>query len=240
MAAEHEFSKYRVRGAYHWTEISRSIRRYNAYVAGRYWLVLDRLGDVKGKRVLDLGCGDGVLSYLLTRRGARVVGVDYSFLALRFGQEQFARRGLAFDCVEASAYYLPFPNDSFDCVVSSDVIEHLDNPTQMVAEAHRVLMDGGKFVLTTPYRLTEIPWDGEHRHEFFPQELADLLQQKFSVVHVRTSHPAYLLELYTLKIFSRPLFRYLLNVPALLGSNPFLWPGKYRIWSLIVAECRKH
>ena len=63
MSKEIEFGKYKAKGACHWKETQRSIFKFNAYQEARFKWVLRSLGDVKGKTVLDVGCGDGALTY---------------------------------------------------------------------------------------------------------------------------------------------------------------------------------
>ena len=66
--ADIEFSKYLTRGPYHWQEISSSLRGHNAFVRARYDAILQAADSVTGARVLDLGCGDAALSFLLRQQ----------------------------------------------------------------------------------------------------------------------------------------------------------------------------
>ena len=92
-------------------------------------------------RVLDLGCGHGKNSRILTRWGHHVVGVDVSELAI--GRCRVYEPELTFET--ASADDLPFPDDSFDAVVDVGCLHYLDGPTRerSVAEIARVLRPGG-------------------------------------------------------------------------------------------------
>ncbi len=245
MCEEIPFKKYHSRKAYHWEQISRSIRRHNAFVRARYDAVLSTLEDVRDQRLLDIGGGDGALSYLLARRGARPIIVDTAREALRFAQEEFARRGLETLTVEASAYTLPFPIETFDAVVCSDVIEHVRSPERLLAEAARVLRPGGRFVLTTPLRVSEEPLDRSHVREFFPGELANLLASAFNNVAVTAFAPLALLELFGLPfrwLGGRPLFRYLFNAASIyLQRNPFATQSspRFHYFSMLLATGEK-
>ena len=238
-----EFNKYESRGAYHWEQISRSIRRHNALASARYDAVLSALGDVRGQLLLDIGGGDGALSYLITKRGAQTVISDTAQLALRFAREEFAHRGLTAQTIEASVYTLPFPTDTFDVAVCSDVIEHVQFPQRLLDEAGRILQPGGRFVLTTPLRITEKPLDRAHIREFFADELASLLTLSFSDVTVTTFAPLALLELFRLPLRwlgGRPLFRYLFNAAAIYsGRNLFAARTPFRYFSMLIATGRK-
>ncbi len=105
---------------------------------------------------LDVGCGDGYHLFVFnTIAGIRETvafrGVDVSALHV-----EFARRvalGMGFENVhfeEGSAEHLEFPDESFDIVLCSDVVEHLENPKACFAEIHRVLKSGGTAIVTTP------------------------------------------------------------------------------------------
>ena len=100
-----------------------------------------------GTRVLDLGCGEGAtLLHLGAPAGA--TGLDL------FPEKiEFARRTLP-DCrfEVGSVYALPFPDGSFDHVLVRDVIHHLEQPTQLVNEAARVLAPGGRLDVLEPCR----------------------------------------------------------------------------------------
>ena len=85
----------------------------------------------------------------------------------------------------------------FDVVVSCEVIEHLSEPEKMLREATRVLKEGGKLVVTTPYRLTETPQDPHHAHEFYPRELKSLLEKHFVAVEYILTHHLFWRSLYT-------------------------------------------
>ncbi len=243
MPDEIEFSRYESRGAYHWEQISCSIRRHNAFVNARYEAVLSALGEVGGQLLLDIGGGDGVLSYLIAERGAQTITVDTSPVALRFAREEFARRRLEAQPVEASAYVMPFPTNTFDAAVCSDVIEHVQSPERLLAEAARTLRPGGRFVLTTPLRITEEPLDRTHVREFFASELASLLASAFSDVTVVAFAPLALLELFGLPFHwlgGRPLFRYLFNIASIyLQRNPFAMQSPFRYFSMLIATGRK-
>jgi SAM-dependent methyltransferase len=93
-------------------------------------------------RILDAGAGEGALSDALRRRGYRVVACDVS-------PSRFRASGVP--CIRADlAARLPFADASFDGVVSSEVLEHLENPHHLAREFARILRPGGAFVLTTP------------------------------------------------------------------------------------------
>jgi SAM-dependent methyltransferase len=104
-----------------------------------------RIGDLAGRRVLDLGCGSGDLTMPLVDAGARVTAVDLSAGMLAVARARCARfcrplTDLAF--VAAAAEDLPLRDDSFDVVVGRFVLHHLDL-ARAAAEIARVLAPGG-------------------------------------------------------------------------------------------------
>jgi ubiquinone/menaquinone biosynthesis C-methylase UbiE len=116
---------------------------------------VEMLGPRAGLRVLDAGCGRGEVLLACARAGAEVAGIDYSQSAVELTRATLTGYPGA-DIRSGSVATLPWPDDSFDRIEYSDVIEHLDPPQTVPAfcEFHRVLRPGG-FLLThtTPNRL---------------------------------------------------------------------------------------
>lgn len=225
--SEIEFEKYEKKGAYHWADYSGGLLRMNAYTRARYDLVVDCLKDLAlaaEARILDVGCGDGALSGLIRRDlGRSVTGVDASPLAIDLAREAFALRGLdgQFKCI--TGYDTGEPENSFDAVVCSDVIEHVQEPLKMLSEIRRVLRPGGHLVITTPIRFSHRPVDPMHVQEWFTSEFVELCGAIFGPpVHVHETHPIFWYELATInQPWVGRVVRLLLNIATFLGRNPF-------------------
>jgi SAM-dependent methyltransferase len=99
-------------------------------------------------RVLDVGCGTGPFSLAAQQRGASVTSVDIGIELLRRARSKGAARVLAGD-----ATALPFANQTFDVVISSECLEHTHDPERSVGEMLRVLRSSGTLVLTCPNRV---------------------------------------------------------------------------------------
>ena len=165
------FIKYDIGGAYHWKWY---ILNYEGY--RNFSNTLTELVPGPG-RVLDVGCGDGLISYLFFRLGCNVVGIDTSPTAIHLakivsqiavqgamGSEIKELQGMAFvqgekelmlsrlkqgalQYLESSIYDFNEP-DSFDYAICSEVIEHLEHPEQLLKNVHASIR---KFaIITTP------------------------------------------------------------------------------------------
>lgn len=112
-----------------------------------------------GQRVLDAGCGEGVLSCLMAERGAQVTAVDYSRPNIEAARAR--ARALGPPCDEivfevGDAENLPFPDGSFDCVVSNHVLEHIPSFLRGITELHRVT--AGLAIVAVPTCLSPCAW----------------------------------------------------------------------------------
>lgn len=97
----------------------------------------------KNKKILDIGCGTGYYTRFFGVQND-VTGIDLlSCVEKRYKNFRF---------VKGDATALPFPKESFELVVSFDVIEHIENDRKMVSEAYRVLKKGGQLLIGTPNR----------------------------------------------------------------------------------------
>jgi SAM-dependent methyltransferase len=109
-----------------------------------------------GSRVLEIGCGAGNLLLQATLTGSYPVALDLSMQALTFVRSRLeeANSGTeapnGFACTQAIGESLPLANGSFDCILMSEVIEHLEVPQISIREAVRVLRPGGRLLITTP------------------------------------------------------------------------------------------
>jgi SAM-dependent methyltransferase len=111
------------------------------------------LGDIRGRLVLDLGCGSGANSLLLARRGARVVGVDISDALIQLARRRLEMDGVADQAtfVVASAHNLPLAAESVDVIVGMAVLHHLQ--VELCSrEVFRVLKTGGRAIFKEPVR----------------------------------------------------------------------------------------
>jgi ubiquinone/menaquinone biosynthesis C-methylase UbiE len=101
--------------------------------------------DLKNKKLLDAGCGTGWFSLAASQRDAQVTSMD-------LGENLLAqvKKKCDTDCVVGSILEIPFPENTFDYVISSEVIEHTPDPYKALYEIHRVLKPGGIMVLSTP------------------------------------------------------------------------------------------
>ncbi|MSO56241.1 MAG: class I SAM-dependent methyltransferase [Acidobacteria bacterium] len=96
------------------------------------------LGDVSGRRILDLGTGTGRAALALAQRGARVTGVDASSEMLNVARRRAADANLAIDFAEGDAHALAFPDRSFDSVVCLRVLMHVPDWRRSISELCRV------------------------------------------------------------------------------------------------------
>jgi 2-polyprenyl-3-methyl-5-hydroxy-6-metoxy-1,4-benzoquinol methylase len=100
-----------------------------------------------GERVLDLGCGEGELTAVLARTGARTLGVDVAEAALARARRRHPE--LSFERVPIDGP-LPLADGAFDVVWASEVIEHVADTARWLSEVRRVLAPRGRLLVTTP------------------------------------------------------------------------------------------
>jgi SAM-dependent methyltransferase len=111
--------------------------------------ILNLAGEVRGRRILDAGCGSGPLYAALRDRGATVTGIDSSAEML-----QLAWQRLGADAVLHRADLrspLPFPDGSFDDVIASLVLHYLEDWATPLAELRRVLTPGGRLIASVDH-----------------------------------------------------------------------------------------
>ena len=128
--------------------------------------------------VLEIGTGSGYGIEVVAPRAARFVTLDKHAPASELTQ----RPGVEFR--QAVVPPLPFGDAAFDCVISFQVIEHIEKDREFVREIHRVLRPGGRFIVTTPnapMSLTRNPW---HVREYTAAELQRLLGEVFAEVEL--------------------------------------------------------
>ena len=109
-----------------------------------------------GSRLLEIGCGAGNLLLQASVRGSHPVALDLAMQALTFVRSRLREASLGseaphdFSCLQSIGESLPLASDSFDCILLSEVIEHLEVPQISIREATRVLRPGGRLLVTTP------------------------------------------------------------------------------------------
>ena len=106
-------------------------------------------GNLDGARVLDVGCGGGILAESFAHEGAEVTGVDLSHPSLRAAARHSRSSNLRIDYVNSVGESLPFLDSSFDLIVSADFLEHASSLDWVIRECSRVLKPAGLFLYDT-------------------------------------------------------------------------------------------
>jgi SAM-dependent methyltransferase len=160
------------------------ISKSDAKIAWQYGRIfaLAGLPDLRGRRVLDIGCGAGPgLRYLLAR-GAQAVGLDHSRYALETARHLAPGSGVV---LHDGSEGLPCASGSADVLLLSELVEHLPGALPLLRECYRALRPGGAIIVTTP-NLWDIrralaplvgrPWSGDtdptHVNLYTPARLA--------------------------------------------------------------------
>lgn len=110
-------------------------------------LVLDLAGPLLGRRLLDVGCGDGTYAIAAAGAGAQVTAVDRSDRMLEAARVRAGKAGADIRFERADASRLPFDDGSFDVVLAVTVLFFIEDAARVVEEAARVLGAGGRLVL---------------------------------------------------------------------------------------------
>ena len=127
----------------------------------RLKLILEAAGERLKGRTLENGCGVGMYVEHLSSYGCQVIGLEYDFMRAREARQR------ATQIVNAAGEHLPFPDESFDLILSHEVLEHVMDDRATVCEMVRGLLPGGRLVIFVPNRgypfeTHGVYWRGEY------------------------------------------------------------------------------
>lgn len=144
----------------------------------RYAFARELVGELD---VLDAACGEGYGSALLATAAHSVTGVDLSETAVAHARTRYLAEGLRF--MVANCLELPFEDNEFDCIVSFETLEHLEDHQRLLAEFRRVLKPGGFLLISSPDKAVytdQLQNRNEfHAKELYRDELESLLREHF-------------------------------------------------------------
>lgn len=126
------------------------LREANESVQFSYWL--HEYKHFVGKKVLDVGSGNGYVLSKYAQENAEVFGIDITKIGIDLCCKRFKMLGLEGHFVVGNAEELPFESDMFDCVCSMGVLHHTPNMAKALSEIHRVLKPGGRLIVMVYHR----------------------------------------------------------------------------------------
>jgi SAM-dependent methyltransferase len=125
---------------------------YLAYNESAYWGVKKSLEEIvtnkQGTKILEIGSGMGYLTYSLIKEDYNVVGLDISDVAVKTANYKFGNYFVCADLYEYSTLH----SESFDVVILTEVIEHVEKPVDFIRAILKVLRSDGRIIITTPNR----------------------------------------------------------------------------------------
>jgi len=167
---------------------------------------------VAGKRVLDLGCGEGYGTESLSQVAQFVVAADYSLDAVTHARKKYARANTAF--VVCDAQHLPFADSCFQAITTFEVIEHIPDVRGYLEQIKRVCVKPGTIFVSTPNKLLRLlpfqkPWNRFHLREYDARGLMQAMSRVFQRVTMLgvTAIPQ-VLEIEKRRVKQNPLIAY--------------------------------
>jgi 2-polyprenyl-3-methyl-5-hydroxy-6-metoxy-1,4-benzoquinol methylase len=154
---------------------------------------------VKGKRVLDIGCGEGYGADFLAESAQDVLGIDYDKDVIDYAREKYHRQNLRFSVLDIKD--LPGLAGKFDIICSFQNIEHIKDTGKLLNDITNLLSPKGIFICSTcnmkdasPNR--NIPFNKFHVREYLAQEFKGLLEAHFARVEILGLHRGFALKVF--------------------------------------------
>tara|TARA_B100001057_G_scaffold393145_1_gene401967 strand:- start:461 stop:1138 length:678 start_codon:yes stop_codon:yes gene_type:complete len=148
--------------------------------------------NLKGKKILDIGCGGGLLTEELYKKGAVVTGIDSSSKSIKIAKQHAEEQDLDITYLNHSIFDSTF-NKEFDCIICFEMIEHIDMPNNLLKKILEISKDSSSLFLSTlnrnlksfifakliaEYVLKYVP-KGTHQYSKFitPYELTKMIEE---------------------------------------------------------------
>lgn len=137
-----------------------SLARFDAWYFDLYPYLFDhvRLLELAGRDVLEIGLGYGSLSQKIAESGARYVGLDIAAGPVEMVRHRMRQAGLPGRAEQGSVVAAPFPDESFDCVITIGCLHHTGDMRRAIAECRRMLRSGGSLVMMVYYAYSYRRW----------------------------------------------------------------------------------
>lgn len=174
-----EWQKYDAQIHIAMMQAHRDIIKENLLNSARIKIFTDRIKQIgENLEILDVGCGDGVLTEPVFKMGNKVTSMELPEIA------KLTQRCKVPTIVAGDAEQLAFSSESFDVVMASEMVEHLWQPENFLLEVYRVLRAGGYLIIETPEGKEGLQYDS-HRHYFTVDRLMQMVGPKFILLDVK-------------------------------------------------------
>ena len=152
-----------------------------SYMLSPQFDIYEQVSKVVSGRVADIGSGTGFGTHLFSRNADYVIGYEMDHAAIKFATRAFSNGNIKF--ISANVCQ-KMPENEFNFVTMVDVIEHIEEDILAVSNCANMLVYGGKFICSTPNRLSRYRKSDYHAREYSPDELKNLLELVFETVKI--------------------------------------------------------
>ncbi|MDY0028472.1 MAG: bifunctional 2-polyprenyl-6-hydroxyphenol methylase/3-demethylubiquinol 3-O-methyltransferase UbiG [Pseudobdellovibrionaceae bacterium] len=132
-----------------WWDVNGTYAPLHKMAEARMKFISSAFGPLKGKSVLDIGCGGGLICEPLSRLGGKVTGVDADPHAIQVAREHALSHGVSVTYKNAAAEDLVAAGEKFDYLTALEIIEHVSSPMAFVGLCSDLLKPGGKVIFST-------------------------------------------------------------------------------------------
>ncbi|MBM7585757.1 2-polyprenyl-6-hydroxyphenyl methylase/3-demethylubiquinone-9 3-methyltransferase [Bacillus pakistanensis] len=142
--------------------------------------------QVKGQKVLDVGCSQGILPIILGRVGKEVLGIDILEESIAFAnkalekEEKSTKDLVSFKLINFITH--DFGVRKYDTIVFGEVLEHVTNPNEFVKKADTILNEEGRIIITVPFGINDY---FDHKRTYYLSGLYDLVEKSFNIAEIK-------------------------------------------------------